>query len=230
MTVSRRLAGSGHACGTNQRRVQERRFRALNPGVAAHATRVGLTQDIAKLTVPVGTKNKAYAYDDDGSLTLYVGHTSPGADRESNWLAAPDTTFSLYRRAYGGKPGIADGIWVPPAADQTGSRHTPPTRCAQPVPVAQSSIRDPQRAMVNGRSASRPRRSSLTNACGVRNATAVDYHRKQSLHDGRRQDRHGPRPPRHPDHRAPLATTPHQIRQQRPPPRTHQDPLTSGMS
>ncbi|WP_223358600.1 DUF1214 domain-containing protein [Leifsonia sp. ZF2019] len=28
-------------------------------------------------------------YSDDGSLTIYVGHTPPGAERESNWLPAP---------------------------------------------------------------------------------------------------------------------------------------------
>ena len=29
----------------------------------------------------------------DGSLTLYVQNKSPGADKESNWLPAPNGTF-----------------------------------------------------------------------------------------------------------------------------------------
>lgn len=34
-------------------------------------------------------KNKTLKYKADGSLTLYAGATSPGADKESNWLPAP---------------------------------------------------------------------------------------------------------------------------------------------
>lgn len=63
----------------------------------------------------LGTKNKTLKYDDDGSLTLYAGAKSPGVERESNWLPAPDTHFSLYIRAYWGKEGILDGSWQPPA-------------------------------------------------------------------------------------------------------------------
>jgi hypothetical protein len=47
-------------------------------------------------------------------LTLYAGSKSPGSDRESNWLPAPDGAFSLYIRAYWGKQGILDGSWKPP--------------------------------------------------------------------------------------------------------------------
>jgi len=62
----------------------------------------------------LGTKNKGLKYNDDGSLTLYVGHQSPGGDKESNWLPAPDGTFSLYIRAYWGEKAILDGSWKPP--------------------------------------------------------------------------------------------------------------------
>ena len=51
---------------------------------------------------------------DDGSLTLYASAASPGADKESNWLPAPDGTFSLYIRAYWPLPPIAEGRWTPP--------------------------------------------------------------------------------------------------------------------
>jgi hypothetical protein len=63
----------------------------------------------------VGTKNKNLKRNADGSLTLYVGATSPGQDQESNWLPAPEGRFSLYIRAYWGQAPIIDGSWRPPA-------------------------------------------------------------------------------------------------------------------
>lgn len=62
----------------------------------------------------LGTKNKELKKNADGSLTLYAGAKSPGADKESNWLPAPNGTFSLYIRAYWGKQAILDGSWKPP--------------------------------------------------------------------------------------------------------------------
>jgi hypothetical protein len=35
-----------------------------------------------------------------GSLTIYLGNTSPGKDKESNWLPAPLGNFSIRIRAY----------------------------------------------------------------------------------------------------------------------------------
>ena len=63
----------------------------------------------------LGTKNKTRKLNEDGSLTLYAGNKSPGADKESNWLPAPVGTFSLYIRSYWGKQAILDGSWQPPA-------------------------------------------------------------------------------------------------------------------
>ena len=62
----------------------------------------------------LGTKNKKLTRNDDGSLTVYAGGTSPGGDKENNWLPAPDGTFSLYIRAYWGQKAILDGSWQPP--------------------------------------------------------------------------------------------------------------------
>jgi hypothetical protein len=62
----------------------------------------------------LGTKNKTLKYNADGSLTLYAGAKSPGKDKESNWLPAPNGAFSLYIRAYWGKNAILDGTWKPP--------------------------------------------------------------------------------------------------------------------
>lgn len=62
----------------------------------------------------LGTKTKNLQKGTDGSLTLYVGSKSPGVDKESNWLPAPQGHFSLYVRAYWGRQGILDGSWKPP--------------------------------------------------------------------------------------------------------------------
>ncbi|MFO1209646.1 MAG: DUF1254 domain-containing protein [Amaricoccus sp.] len=62
----------------------------------------------------LGTKNTTLRRNADGSLTLYAGAKSPGADKESNWLPAPEGPFSLYIRAYWGKEPILDGSWQPP--------------------------------------------------------------------------------------------------------------------
>jgi hypothetical protein len=66
----------------------------------------------------LGTKNKNLKYNADGSLTLYASAKSPGTDKESNWLPAPDGPFSLYIRAYWPEQAILDGQWVPPAVRQ----------------------------------------------------------------------------------------------------------------
>jgi hypothetical protein len=50
----------------------------------------------------------------DSLLTLYAGAKSPGADKEWNWLPAPNRPFSLYIRGYWGKDGILGGSWQPP--------------------------------------------------------------------------------------------------------------------
>jgi hypothetical protein len=56
----------------------------------------------------------------DGSLTMYIQHDSPGADKESNWLPAPDGPIYLAMRLYWPKttpPSIlpvGQGTWKPP--------------------------------------------------------------------------------------------------------------------
>ncbi|MCY1249511.1 hypothetical protein D9M72_630540 [compost metagenome] len=56
----------------------------------------------------------------DGSLTLYIQKDSPGADKQSNWLPAPDDKIYLVMRLYWPKteaPSIlpaGDGTWQPP--------------------------------------------------------------------------------------------------------------------
>ena len=56
----------------------------------------------------------------DGSLTLYIQKDSPGTDKESNWLPAPDGPIYLVMRLYWPKetpPSIlppGEGTWKPP--------------------------------------------------------------------------------------------------------------------
>jgi hypothetical protein len=54
-------------------------------------------------------------YNDDGSLDIYVQKKSPGADKESNWLPAPDGIFSVTMRIYWPTYDALDGNWYPPA-------------------------------------------------------------------------------------------------------------------
>ena len=52
---------------------------------------------------------------DDGSLTVYIQKDSPGKDKESNWLPAPDGPIFLVMRLYSPKKEALDGAWKPPA-------------------------------------------------------------------------------------------------------------------
>jgi hypothetical protein len=62
----------------------------------------------------------------DGSLTLYIQKDSPGADKESNWLPAPNDTIYLVMRLYWPKtepPSIlpaGEGMWKPPGIVKAG--------------------------------------------------------------------------------------------------------------
>jgi hypothetical protein len=71
-----------------------------------------------RFTVSMRDKPK---FNEDGSLTLYFQHESPGADREANWLPSPAGEFLLTLRMYWPKetpPSIlplSKSTWVPPA-------------------------------------------------------------------------------------------------------------------
>jgi hypothetical protein len=66
----------------------------------------------------LGTKSKDLKFNSDGSLTLYVSTQSPGKEKETNWVPAPEGTFSLYIRAYWGKEAILDRSWIPPIIEK----------------------------------------------------------------------------------------------------------------
>ncbi|MFJ7955814.1 DUF1254 domain-containing protein [Streptomyces sp. NPDC096319] len=55
----------------------------------------------------------------DGSLDIYVQHASPGPDRESNWLPAPEGSFNVFLRLYWPHQPALTGDWTPPALQRT---------------------------------------------------------------------------------------------------------------
>ncbi len=54
----------------------------------------------------------------DGSITIYFQAESPGADKESNWLPAPEGPFWLVLRTYGPGESILDKTWKLPPVKQ----------------------------------------------------------------------------------------------------------------
>lgn len=55
----------------------------------------------------------------DGSLTMYIQKDSPGPDKESNWLPAPDGPTYVVMRLYWPKEEALKGSWKPPAVQRT---------------------------------------------------------------------------------------------------------------
>lgn len=67
----------------------------------------------------LGTKNKSLKFAPDGSLTIYIQASSPGPDKEDNWLPSPKGDFAMTVRAYGPTKQLIDGSWNPPPVTQT---------------------------------------------------------------------------------------------------------------
>ena len=63
----------------------------------------------------IGDRTPGLKANDDGSLDIWIGHESPGAEREGNWLPAPAAPFALFMRAYLPKPELLQGYYrMPP--------------------------------------------------------------------------------------------------------------------
>jgi hypothetical protein len=70
---------------------------------------------INRYSMSIRTNPKTEA---DGSLVIYIQNENPGADKEANWLPAPEGKFHLMLRLYWpdeNKPSVIDGSWKPPA-------------------------------------------------------------------------------------------------------------------
>ena len=65
----------------------------------------------------IGDRDKL-KFNPDGSLDLYIQNQSPGKDRESNWLPAPQDDFNLALRMYWPQPAVLKGAWKPPAVQR----------------------------------------------------------------------------------------------------------------
>ena len=52
--------------------------------------------------------------DEDGGITFYIQKSSPGKEKEANWLPAPDGPFMAVLRLYWPKESALDGSWKNP--------------------------------------------------------------------------------------------------------------------
>jgi hypothetical protein len=66
----------------------------------------------------IGSATPGLETEDDGSITLYFSAESPGEDKESNWLPAPDGPFWLVLRTYGPGDAIQDGSYSLPTVER----------------------------------------------------------------------------------------------------------------
>jgi hypothetical protein len=62
-----------------------------------------------------------FVYNTDGSLDLYIGSSSPGKDKEVNWLPAPaDKPWALTLRLYAPTEAATSGDWTTPSIRKLG--------------------------------------------------------------------------------------------------------------
>lgn len=57
--------------------------------------------------------------DADGGYTIYIQNSSPGIEKEANWLPAPEGPFQVVLRLYWPKPDALNGTWKPPQPVKT---------------------------------------------------------------------------------------------------------------
>lgn len=62
----------------------------------------------------ISDRTPGIKFNEDGSLDIYIQHDSPGPDKESNWLPAPEGNFSLNLRQYVPQESILNGEYQYP--------------------------------------------------------------------------------------------------------------------
>ena len=67
----------------------------------------------------IGSATPGLKKNADGSITLYFQAKSPGKDKESNWLPAPEGPFWLVLRTYGPGEAILNKTWKVPLVTQS---------------------------------------------------------------------------------------------------------------
>jgi hypothetical protein len=63
----------------------------------------------------IGDRTLGFTPNEDGSVSIYLQHKSPGPNKETNWLPAPDGPFALALRIYWPEQDVLDGSWKPSA-------------------------------------------------------------------------------------------------------------------
>ena len=65
----------------------------------------------------IGDRTRGLKLDPDGGLTIYLQGTTPGADKESNWLPSPTSgPYLIVLRTYLPGAEIVEKKWSPPGA------------------------------------------------------------------------------------------------------------------
>ena len=62
----------------------------------------------------IGDRTPGLKKNSDGSLDIYIQHASPGKDKESNWLPAPNEPFYMLFRMYLARQEVLTGKYALP--------------------------------------------------------------------------------------------------------------------
>jgi hypothetical protein len=68
----------------------------------------------------IGQYTEGLKNNTDGSVDIYIQKTSPGTDKESNWLPAPEGSFNMVLRLYLPQPQALNGTWQLPEVQKVG--------------------------------------------------------------------------------------------------------------